>query len=155
MGVSLTYKTTTAVAAKVKAAILADAKRINRERNWWCEGLCFFEPRPKTGRVIGDTKLFFAGVYSDEDEEGGLHDVDADDDDFMGFRDAAFIVRQLVHWSAEHGVDWTLEMSGVEMGTIRAGTLDPANLFGCDKAPTAAAQKKAARLNKKYASRNG
>ncbi len=72
MGVSLSYRTAAPVATKVKAAILADAERINVERNWWCEGIIFFEERKGAKRLTGDTKLFFAaGIYSDEDAEGG------------------------------------------------------------------------------------
>ncbi|HEY7424723.1 MAG TPA: hypothetical protein VH682_10885 [Gemmataceae bacterium] len=115
MGVSLSYRTTAPVSAKIKAAILADVERINAERSWWCEGIIFFEERKGAKHLTGDTKLFFAGFYSDEEAEDGLQEVDADDDQFMGFRDAAFILRQLMRWLGTHGI------GRINLGAKRAG----------------------------------
>jgi hypothetical protein len=154
MGVSLSYITTAAVPAKARTAILEDAEGVNLGREWWCESINFFTDKKRPKHLIGDTKLFFAGMYSDPDAEDGLMEVDTDDDNFMAFRDAAFILQQLMRWSKAHGVDWTLEMAGGDLGKITKGKLKPAGLFGCDKAETKADEKKAAKLHKKYASRN-
>lgn len=144
MGVSLTYQTTKPVSAAVKRAVLDDAARLNRERVWWGESFIFFEvPQKGKGKakgltpLTGDTKLF----RSDADEE---------DDTFMAFRDAAFILQHLVRWSQEHGIDWTLEMVGAEVGAITAGAVEPAGLFGWDEPETPAAQRRAARIHRKY-----
>jgi hypothetical protein len=156
MGVSLTYTTTAPVGAAVRKAVEADAKRLNGGRAWWCEGFAFFKHRKRPAHLTGDTKLFFAGVFSDDDDEdGGLVEVHDDDDQFMGFRDAAFVVRQLCHWSAEHGIDWALEMAGADVGTVTGGAVAPAGLFGSDKPETKTAAAKATRLDKKYAARWG
>jgi hypothetical protein len=153
MGVSLSYRTIEPVSARVKAAILADVKRINGQRRWWCEGLIFYEERKRTRHLTGDTKLFFPAGYTDGDADAGLTEVDSDDDLFMGFRDAAFILRQLMRWSEERGVSWSLDMAGAEVGTVGGGKVEPAGLFDCDKPERKADEQKAARLQKKYASR--
>lgn len=155
MGVSISYTTTAAVSAKARNAILADAERVNKEREWWCESIIFFTDKKRSKLLVGDTKLFFPGMYSDPDAEDGLMEVDADDDNFMAFRDAAFILQQLMRWSKLHRVDWTLEMAGGDLGKITKGKLEPAGLFESDKAETKADERKAAKLHKKYASRNG
>jgi hypothetical protein len=147
MGVSLSYRTTEPVAASAKKAILADAERLNRERAWWCESIIFFEAagRKKKGPtpLTGDTKLFRAD------------ETDDDDDEFMGYRDAAFIAQQLVRWSFEYGVNWTLEMVGTEVGTITNGEVQPPGLFQWDRPENAVDRRRAARIDRKYASRNG
>jgi hypothetical protein len=154
VGQSLTYTTTGPVTAAVRKAVEADARRLNAGRAWWCEGFAFFKHRKHPDRLAGDTKLFFGGAYSSDEAEDGLVLVDADDDLFMGLRDAAFVLRQLRRWSAEHGVGWVLEMGDADLGTIAGGAVEPAGLLGCDAAETKAAEKKAARLDAKYASRN-
>ncbi|MBN9118326.1 MAG: hypothetical protein J0I06_04050 [Planctomycetes bacterium] len=144
MGVALFYQTTKPVVAAVKRAILADAARLNGERGWWCESIIFFEVDRKKGPtpITGDTKLFRSDAHED-------------DDDFMAHRDAAFIVQQLVRWSREHGVDWTLEMAGTEVGTITNGQVQPPGLFQWDQPESAAARRRAARVTRKYASQSG
>jgi hypothetical protein len=154
VGVSLSYTTTAAVTAKVRAAIFADTARVNGERRWWCEGITFFKDPKRSKHLTGDTKLFYPGCYSDPEEEAGLTEVDADDDTFMGFRDAAFIVRLLMCWSNDHGVNWVLEMAGGEVGTVVSGQVQPAGLFECDKPENKANLRRAARIDKKYATRN-
>ena len=156
MGMSLSYQTTAPVTAKVKAAILADAERINADRRWWCESFVFFDPRGRKKKgpapLTGDTKLFYSSGYT---HDGGFVEVDGDDDDFMGFRDAAFIVRQLVEWSREHGIGWSLEMAGAELGTAAAGATQPPDLLGWDTPESRADTRRATALDAKYASRWG
>ena len=77
-------------------------------------------------------------------------DVDEDEDDFMAYRDAAFIIQHLVRWSRAYGIDWTLEMVGAEIGTVIAGEVLPAGLFEWDREETAADRRRAARLHYKY-----
>ncbi len=140
MGVSLTYQTTKPVSAVVKRAVLSDAASLNREREWWGESFIFFEvPRKGKGPtpLTGDTKLFRPAA-----DEG--------DDTFMASRDAAFILQQLVRWSREHGLNWTLEMAGAEIGTITGGAVQPAGLFQWDQPETAADRRRAARLRRRY-----
>jgi hypothetical protein len=146
MGVSLTYQTTKPVKAAIKNAILAEVARINPAREWWSESLIFFEVKRRAKGptpLTGDTKLFRAD------------EADDDDDEFMGYRDAAFIVQQLVRWSHEHGIDWVLEMVGADVGTITAGAVEPAGLFGWDRAETAVDRRRAARLLRKHSGPSG
>ncbi|MGL6072994.1 MAG: hypothetical protein ACRC8S_02410 [Fimbriiglobus sp.] len=155
MGVSLLYQTSAPVTAKVKAAILSEAERINSDRRWWCEGFIFFDPRGRKKKgpapLTGDTKLFYSfGGYT---HDGEFVEVDGDVDDFMGFRDAAFIVRQLVHWSREYGVAWSLEMAGAELGTVAAGATQPPGLLGWDTPESRAEKRRATTLDSRYASR--
>jgi hypothetical protein len=158
MGVSLFYKTAGPVSATVRGAILAEAGRINRDRRWWSESIIFFDlPGQTTGAtglapLTGDTKLFYSGVYSDA--SGGYVEVDFDDDQFMAIRDAAFIVRQLVRWSREYGIDWSLVMAGAELGIIVAGEVLPPGLFGWDRPDTDEDERRAAEIDAKYASGN-
>jgi hypothetical protein len=152
MSVSLTYTSTKPVSAATRKAVEKEAARVNGERSWWCEGLIFFTDRKRPKYLTGDTKLFYAfGGYSDD--EGGFTEVDADDDNFMGFRDAKFIVGLLCQWSKTFGVEWVLEMADAELGTIAKGVLTPPGLFECDKPDKKANEQRAKRLDKKYASR--
>jgi hypothetical protein len=155
MGVSLSYQTTKPVSAAVKKAILADAARLNVERSWWCENFIFFEAakRKKKGPtpLTGDTKLYLPGYTW----QRGYVEVEFEDDQFMAERDTAFIIQQLVKWSRKHSINWTVSMAGVELGAITNGEVQPEGLFQWDHEETPAERRRAARIDRKYASRNG
>jgi uncharacterized protein YjbI with pentapeptide repeats len=116
MAVSLSYRTTDSVPVEVRKAILAAARQLNRQRPWWGEGLVFFTDPKWRGYLTGDTKLFRS--------RGG-----DEDDQFMAFHDARFILLTLARWSREHGLSWVVEMEGEEVGRIAGGTITPAGLF--------------------------
>ncbi len=156
MGISLFYMTTSPASAAVRTVILDDAKRINHDRRWWCESMIFFglgRDKENSGDhvLFGDTK-FFLGGYSHGD--GQFIEVDSDDEHFMAFRDAAFILHQLARWSTEHGVGWTLNMGDAEVGMIVGGKVQPPGLFGSDRVETEADERRAVELDAKYASRS-
>ncbi len=134
MSLSLTYTTTEPVAADVRKAIEADAKRLNKGRPWWCENIVFFKSREQPKHVVGDTKLFRGlgdDVLDDEDEDAAA-EVEFDDDQFMAFQDARFILLTLARWSEKHGVSWVVEMSGVEVAWVADGRIEPPGLFESD-----------------------
>ncbi len=132
MGTSITYTTLEPVTAPVRKAIEADAKRLNTERDWWCENIIFFKDSKQPKHLTGDTKLFLIGfeeVLEDDDDE----DNDALDDDlFMAFYDARFILLTLANWSKEFGVSWNVFMGGEIIGEVVGGTIDPKGLFESD-----------------------
>ena|GEM_PF-7049295 len=136
MGVSLTYITTEPVTAPVRKAIEADAKRLNKQRPWWCENFIFFKHREQPKHLAGDTKLFIVGMGDDLDEEdsdGG--EAAFEDDQFMGFHDARFILLTLAEWSRVHGVFWVVEMAGTEVARVAGGRIEPPGLFQADATP--------------------
>jgi hypothetical protein len=58
-------------------------------------------------------KLFLVGMGDDinDDEDVGT-EAAFDDDQFMGFHDARFILLTVAEWSRAHGVSWEVEMAG-------------------------------------------
>lgn len=68
MSVSLSYRTRSPIYTVAKAAIVQEAARLNSEREWWCEGINFFDHPDYQGFLNGDTKLFLIG-YSTNDGE--------------------------------------------------------------------------------------
>lgn len=130
---SLSYHTTEPVSAEVRKAIEADAKRLNMERPWWCENLIFYKDKKRAKHLTGDTKLFIVGMGDDiEDDEGSDGEAAFDDDQFMGFQDARFILLTLAVWSRAHGVSWEVEMAGEPMARVGGGRIDPPHLFEAD-----------------------
>ena len=134
MGISLTYITTEPVAAPVRKAIEADAKRLNTQRAWWCENIIFFKHRERPKHLTGDTKLFITDFGDDAEDEDGAAAGDAafDDDQFMGFHDARFILLMLAEWSQAHGVSWEVEMAGEPVARVSGGRIEPPGLFESD-----------------------
>lgn len=134
MGVSLTYITTEPVAPDVRKAIEADAKRLNKQRSWWCENLIFYKDKKRAKHLTGDTKLFIVGMGDDieDDEEESDGEAAFDDDQFMGFHDARFILLTLADWSRAHGVSWEVEMAGEPVARVSGGRIEPPGLFESD-----------------------
>jgi hypothetical protein len=134
VGVSLTYISTEPVAAEVRKAIEADAEQLNKGRPWWCENITFFKHRQRPKHLAGDTKLFRGlgdDVLDDEDENAAA-EVEFDDDQFMAFHDARFVLLTLARWSEQHGVAWVVEMSGSVVARVAGGRVEPAGLFESD-----------------------
>lgn len=133
MGQSITYSTLEPVTAPVRKAIEAEAKRLNLERDWWCENIIFFKHRDKPKHLVGDTKLFIVGIEDDFDNEEEEQSEDAFDDDlFMAFYDARFILLTLAKWSQEFGVSWEVSMAGETVGSVVGGKIKPQGLFESD-----------------------
>ena len=134
MGVSLSYHTTEPVPAEARKAIEADARRLNTDRPWWCENLIFYKDKKRAKHLTGDTKLFIVGMGDDidDEEEGADGEAAFDDDQFMGFHDARFILLTLAEWSRAHGVSWVVEMAGEESARVAGGRIDPPGLFEAD-----------------------
>ena len=141
MGVSLSYVTTEPVAADVRKTIEADAKRLNKQRPWWCENLMFYKDKKRAKHLTGDTKLFIVGIGDDiddddddidDDDEGADGEAASDNDQFMGFHDARFILLTLAQWSRAHGVSWVVEMAGEEVARVSGGRIEPPGLFEAD-----------------------
>lgn len=158
MSVSLSYVTTEPVSPAVRKAIEADAKRLNTERSWWCENIIFYKHPKKSKHLTGDTKLFNIGLdelFEDDDEVPEEDSGDLDDDQFMGFYDARFILFTLAEWSRVHGVSWDVEMAGAAVATIHAGKIEPPSLFQADASAKQlkADDKKAQSILAKYPNR--
>jgi hypothetical protein len=128
MSLSLTYITREPVADEVRKLIMTDTRRLRQERLWWCESIAFFPHRKYPGHLVGATKLFLL-----EDVEEGV--VTLDDDLFMAFYDARFILWTLAGWSERHGISWNLILSGEDAGQIVGGQIKPASLFEADASP--------------------
>jgi hypothetical protein len=68
----------------------------------------------------------------------------------MGSRHAAFILRQLARWPREYGVEWLLEMTGVNLGIVAGGTVGRPG-YSVETRQTSGGRQK---LGAKYASRS-
>jgi hypothetical protein len=121
MGVSLEYRSITAVPPPVKAMIEIEAQQFQPPFAWWAESMNFFDAGTGDGSLYGSTKIFLLG-YSTAD--GGYAEVDPDDDSMMAYRDTCFILERLAEWSRTHGVGWELECAGESAGTISRGQQD-------------------------------
>ena len=132
MGVSLSYHTTEPVTASARKAIESDAGRLNKERPWWCENLIFYQDRKRAKHLTGDTKLFIIGMGDDDEAEAADGEAAFDDDQFMGFHDARFILLTLAEWSRAHGVSWAVEMVGEPLAQVSGGRIEPPELFQAD-----------------------
>lgn len=157
MSVSLSYRSCLPVNAAAKAAIVQEAGRLNSEREWWCEGINFFDHPEYRGLLSGDTKLFLVG-YSTSD--GGYVEVDADDDCFMAAREVVFLVETLADWSRKYKVNWLLACEGGTVGDIKDGVATPSIqevaeslASGIELLPTSEAGERAKQISERYASR--
>jgi len=91
-------------------AIREDVERI--ERDWWRGGLGFdaaADEGPST--LSGRTPLF---------HKSGIPD---DEDLFMAFADAAFILGRLADWAKKHKIKWHVRMNDEDWGAV-----DPSGL---------------------------
>jgi len=80
--------------------------------------------------LTGDTKLFIVEMGDDTDDEDEFDGESAfDDDQFMGFHDARFVLLTLAEWSRVHGVSWVVEMAGEEVARVAGGWIEPPGLF--------------------------
>jgi hypothetical protein len=160
VGVSLGYYTISDVTEESRSAINAEAKQLNQEREWWCEGIILFDVPGGGKAIFGDTKLCLPG-YSTPD--GGYLEVHPDDDIFMALRDATFIIHTLADWALRFGVEWRLTIAGDEIGLVtREGADESVTKFfdalaeatEKDTSDPETVELIAASLLKKYASRN-
>ena len=93
----------------VSAALKIQEEVAAIRRPWW-RGALGFDADPSDGPVFlsGQTPLFHAGGIPDED------------DLFMAFADASFIVAQLAAWAKRFKIKWHLRMNGEDWGAIDA-----------------------------------
>jgi hypothetical protein len=106
----LQYESTGRVGASVARAINSDIGEINRA--WWRGALgvdVSDEGRPSI--LSGRTPLFHKAGIPDED------------DLFMAFADAAFILGRLGGWAKEHGIKWHVRMNAEDWGAVDPGGL--------------------------------
>jgi hypothetical protein len=115
MGVTIEYATTRPAAPDVTALVLQAADETNRGREWWTEGILFFDDPEQPGVLSGSSKLF---------RGGGV--VEVDDDSFLAWRDAQFIISRLAHWGSNFGLVWRLSYDGGELGRVDAAGADHA-----------------------------
>jgi hypothetical protein len=106
----LHYESTGRVNASVVRAIWSDIGDINRV--WW-RGVLGFDvsDEGKPSILSGRTPLFHKSGIPDED------------DLFMAFADAAFILGRLAGWAKEHRIKWHLRMHDDDWGAV-----DPSGL---------------------------
>jgi hypothetical protein len=101
----LQYESTGRVKASFIRSILKDVGEI--QRDWWRGALgidAWGQEGPAT--LSGRTPLF---------HQSGIPD---DDDLFMAFADAAFILERLALWSKRHKIKWHLRMHDEDWGAI-------------------------------------
>jgi hypothetical protein len=111
MGVSLTYATAQPVSHEAREFVRRAADEINHARDWWGEGILFIDAPSQPSCLVGDSKLF--RVISDWD-----------DDTFLAWRDAQFIVANLTKWASSFGLTWNLSVEGEKIGTVNATGAD-------------------------------
>jgi len=101
----LRYESTGRVRAASIRSILKDVGEL--QRDWW-RGALGFDASDEEGPAIlsGRTGLF---------TKSGIPD---DDDLFMAFADAAFILERLAGWSKKHTIKWHLRMHDDDWGAI-------------------------------------
>lgn len=101
----LTYETTGKVGASAARIIVREARAIHRP--WWREGLGFDAGEVAAPVVLrGRAALFHK------------HGVPDEDDLFMAFADAVFILERLRDWASRFKVKWHLQMNGDDWGAI-------------------------------------
>jgi hypothetical protein len=104
----LTYESTARLKPSAVRAIQKDLEGI--ERDWWRGALGFDasdEERPAT--LAGRTPLFHKSAIPDNE------------DLFMAFADAAFILEQLAGWAKRHKIKWHVRMNGEDWGAVDPG----------------------------------
>ncbi len=117
----LRYASTRKVGASALRKIQEEIGSI--QRTWWrgAIGLEADEAGPPS-ILSGSTPLFHApGAIPDEE------------DLFLAFADAAFIVGRLADWSRRFTIKWHLTMNGDDWGAIDASGLSPALLGQMEK----------------------
>lgn len=99
------YSSTGKVRASAAEKIQAEVGSIRRR--WW-QGALGFDPGEIDGPVVlsGAVPLFRAGGIPDEDEL------------FMAFADAAFILERLEGWSKRFRIKWHIHMNGDDWGAV-------------------------------------
>ena len=116
----LEYASTRKVSASAARKIQVDIGAIRRI--WW-RGAIGLEGGGSDAPSIlsGSTPLFHAQGIPDED------------DLFLAFSDAAFIVGRLADWSKRFTIKWHLAMNGDDWGAIDASGLSPQLLGQMEK----------------------
>jgi hypothetical protein len=146
MGVSLSYRSRGVISEKHVALIMEDAKKLEESRRWWAEPIFFFPPdfgeSPQkkgmwamimkvtdsvlglSGAIMeGDTKFSIPGGYSGDN--GDFVDVDAEENEIMGYFDVRAILTFLSTWSKVTSVGWQICCVGEPCGVIKEdGTMD-------------------------------
>jgi len=106
----LQYESTGRVSASSIRSIRKDVESLRRD--WW-RGVLGFDASEEEGPAVlsGRTPLFHrSGIPDDEDL-------------FMAFADAAFILEKLAGWSKRHKIKWHLRMHEDDWGAIDPGGL--------------------------------
>ena len=106
----LQYESTGRLKPSAVCAILRDIEGI--ERDWWRGALGFDAADDERPTVLtGRTALF---------HKSGIPD---DEDLFMAFADAAFILGRLAAWAKKHKIKWHVRMNDEDWGAV-----DPSGL---------------------------
>jgi len=122
MSVLLEYETLQPVSADVASQVHNDQRLLLYSRSYWIEPLWVELESSPPSKLQGCHKMFMSGGYSNGRDQ--WVDVSEDEDWLMAWSDAAFAVKQLAQWSAEHGIDWVFLSYGESIGRIVAGTPD-------------------------------
>jgi hypothetical protein len=106
----LSYESTSKIRPAVAKTLRAEIAAI--QRDWWRAPLGITGAEDGfPGFLAGRTALFHAHVKPEQD------------DLFMAFSDAAFILERLAAWSKEHKIKWHLRMREDDWGAV-----DPSGL---------------------------
>ena len=109
----LHYETTGRVRASAIRSILKDVGEIRRD--WWrgALGVDASEEEEEPAVLSGRTPLFHpSGIPDNEDL-------------FMAFADAAFILERLAAWSKKHTIKWHVRMNDEDWGAVDPSGLTP------------------------------
>jgi len=110
LGVSLCYATTQPVTNEVREFLERAANEVKRGRDWWAEPIHFFDDWDRPDCVVGNSKLFRPGF-------------DCDDDSFLAWRDAQFIIAALAKWASNFGLTWRLSFDAYQAENPEIGTI--------------------------------
>lgn len=106
----LQYESAGKVGLSALRSILSETGSI--QRTWW-RGALGLDPSEEGRPAIlsGRTALFHA------------HGIPDEDDVFMAFADAAFIIERLAGWAKRHKIKWRIRMNDEDWGAV-----DPSGL---------------------------
>ncbi len=108
MGVRLAYTSLQPIPPDVVEVVLAEARRIGQERDWfYCDGIHL--DRIGTGQLDGWSKLVIPSPSEDSQQS-----PEAD-------QDLHTLLDILCHLSCDHDVSWRLTVSGEPIGIIERG----------------------------------
>jgi len=143
MGVTLEYRSSFVVPSEKARRFLAAAEEFAQSRDWWSEPIWFspIEERPKSwltplnnlidrfleieGEPLsGFNKFSIPGGYTGD--HGDFVEVDAFENELMGYLDCVAIVTFLAQWAPYCGCGWYISCIGEECGLITSrGEIEP------------------------------